>query len=391
MTLRMAMSTTCEQPISTRLLLRSDLLDRQVILNVGIRWDGEELPSHMTIRLLRPRKTFVGDDGQVHTLNKWTAYPISPYGLPESPEVVGVSSTEMHRDAGFSEYNLRKQYIERYWELSPGSVFRDDVDHDVDYIMHPGWQGNRAVHDFDYGHDFDGLEFVTRTLRVMTTIEGIAERFLLEFTMWRGRRNLMHVIRFDIAGAVQANDLLEAAYIPLSIVYCPPGQDMTNSLREIEEHGTRFTFGDSQLVAVGESSSLTASLQGQYGFVGLKASVEDSMAQSQAVSDGSSTTVRISHTQETVITANNQRSIGRARWGPLGDIFVVLKDMLMLVSEVFDEESGYALVPLSASPRARKLLISTYELLRPPPGSEAEGMSLGTAQANSPLKSVRCA
>ena len=343
---------------------------RQVILEVVIKWDGYELPSHMTIRLLRPRPTFVADDGRTHALDKWNPYPISTYGLPE-PESLGVSRTEMRRNTAFNDFSLRRSYIDRFWEPTPGGSYIDNVSNVLDTVANPGWQGNRAVHDFHYGFDFDGLEFVTRTLRLMTTIEGIAERYLMEFSMYRGQRNLIHVVRFDIAGAVGANDFLEAAYIPLAIVYCPPGQDMTNSLKEIESHGTRFTFGESRLTAAGESSAIGASLRGQYGFVGINASVEDTTTESQAISDGSSSTIRISKTQETTVTANNQRAIGRAHWGPLGDIFVILKDMLFLVSEVFDEDSGYSVVPISASPRSRKLLISTYELLRPPPGSEA--------------------
>src|SRR6266487_2663862 len=34
-------------------------------------------------------------------------------------------------------------------------------------------------------------------------------------------------------------------FIPASIVYCPPGQDMTNSLTQSESYGTRFTIGQS--------------------------------------------------------------------------------------------------------------------------------------------------
>ena len=34
-------------------------------------------------------------------------------------------------------------------------------------------------------------------------------------------------------------------FVPVSIVYCPPGQDMTASLTQSESYGTRFTIGES--------------------------------------------------------------------------------------------------------------------------------------------------
>src|ERR1019366_2138219 len=37
----------------------------------------------------------------------------------------------------------------------------------------------------------------------------------------------------------------EMDLVPISIVYCPPGQDMTNSLTQSESYGTRFTISES--------------------------------------------------------------------------------------------------------------------------------------------------
>jgi hypothetical protein len=34
-------------------------------------------------------------------------------------------------------------------------------------------------------------------------------------------------------------------FVPISIVYCPPGQDMTASLTQSQSYGTRFTIGES--------------------------------------------------------------------------------------------------------------------------------------------------
>ena len=47
-------------------------------------------------------------------------------------------------------------------------------------------------------------------------------------------------------------------------------------------------------------------------------------SQSQSTTNQSTSGIQVSHFRSTVVTADNQKAIGRAYWGPLGDIFVVL-------------------------------------------------------------------
>ena len=106
-------------------------------------------------------------------------------------------------------------------------------------------------------------------------------------------------------------------FVPMSIVYCPPGQDMTASLTQSESYGTRFT--------VGQSSGMVAEqgVQAKVDFLGLFGEGVG-FSQSQSVSNQSTSGIQVSHFRNTVVTADNQKAIGRAYWGPLGDIFVIL-------------------------------------------------------------------
>jgi hypothetical protein len=47
-------------------------------------------------------------------------------------------------------------------------------------------------------------------------------------------------------------------------------------------------------------------------------------SQSQSVTNQSTSGIQVSHFRTTVVTADNQKALGRADWGPLGDIFVIL-------------------------------------------------------------------
>lgn len=323
----------------------------------------------MAVTLYRPRLTYRGDDGIDHKLDKWGEYPHSLHAIPPPMS----ANPELRRNASDNQFQL-VQWAQRYWRIAAGGVRNDTPFVQGDEAANPGWPGNRYQHVFTWGFEYDQdttIEPVDRILRVANTIDGIAERYLLLFNLYRGQRTLYWALMFDVRGTVNGSALLEAAYIPIAIVYCPPGQDMTNSLIESQVRGTRFTFATGTFVTGSEATQIGTSLEGQYGAAGVNIALEEGLTDSQTFSDRSSSVVRITTTQETTITANNQRAIGRANWGPLGDLFVILKDVMFHGVEVFDEDSGYALVPISESPRTTKMVLSTVELLVPPNGSVA--------------------
>lgn len=106
-------------------------------------------------------------------------------------------------------------------------------------------------------------------------------------------------------------------YIPLSIVYCPPGQDMTNSLSQTDEFGSQFTIGNSAGLQASQGPHAGGSLWGI-------ASVEEGVQESQSATNTAVNSLRTTYFRNTVLTADNQRAIGRAFWGPLSDLFVVM-------------------------------------------------------------------
>lgn len=351
---------------------------KHVLLECLFHGSGGVNPTGITISLWRPRKFFVENNVQ-HLIDKWgdssNAIPPHKYSHPRA--------VELRRDTADASFEL-EQWVRKYWEAVPGS-------HDTsDGRIEQGWPGFRHAHSVyprsllgermagESGTDDDWARGREWTLRVTAALDDLpAEKYCVLVTMYRGNRTAKKAFTFSIIGKITGHDFFEAEYIPIAIVYSPPGQDMTNSLIEAETHGTRFTFGFSAMSGEASGMGTIVKASGGYGFVGINSEWEETSESQIMGTDSSSSTIRIMTTQETMITANNQRAIGRAYWGPLGDLFVIIKDFLFHVGEVFDEESGYILQPLPDSPRARKLIFSAHELLRPDPGSVADQIPWG--------------
>jgi hypothetical protein len=142
-------------------------------------------------------------------------------------------------------------------------------------------------------------------------------------------------------------------FVPLSIVYCPPGQDMTASLTQSESYGTRFTLGESSGM---ESQSGVQFKVDVLGLVGEGVG----FSQSQSITNQSTSGIQVSHFRTTVITADNQKAIGRAYWGPLGDLFVILVNPAFAVSRRADGTLLYSMTQIE-----QVLAIPAWKLLRP--------------------------
>jgi hypothetical protein len=142
-------------------------------------------------------------------------------------------------------------------------------------------------------------------------------------------------------------------FIPASIVYCPPGQDMTASLTQSESYGTRFTVGES----TGFKTDTT--VQAKIDFLGIIGEGVG-FSNSQSVQNGQTSGIQVSHFRNTVVTADNQRAIGRAYWGPLGDLFVILVNPNFAVSRRADGTLFYSMNSI-----AQVVVIPAWKLLRP--------------------------
>lgn len=142
-------------------------------------------------------------------------------------------------------------------------------------------------------------------------------------------------------------------FVPLSIVYCPPGQDMTASLTQSETYGTRFTIGQSSGMQSQTGVQVKVDVLGLMGAgVGF--------SNSQSTSNQATSGIQVSHFRQTVITADNQKAIGRAYWGPLGDVFVILVNPSFAASAQADGTILYALNGIE-----QVMAIPAWKLLRP--------------------------
>ena len=143
------------------------------------------------------------------------------------------------------------------------------------------------------------------------------------------------------------------AYQPINIVYCPPGQDMTASLKQSKNNSTRQTIGYSK------NLSSHSFLKNEAGFFGLTVGAQ--LDDIESIGSGYSRGIEISSSTETTIIADNQKAIGRAYWGPLGDIFQIMVEPDYEVFEgVVDGKFYYTLKKIK-----EVILIPAHKLLRP--------------------------
>ena len=81
---------------------------------------------------------------------------------------------------------------------------------------------------------------------------------------------------------------------------------------------------------------------------------------SQSASNQQTDAVEVSHFRNTVVTADNQRAIGRAYWGPLGDLFVILVSPRFAVSRRADGTLFYSMESVQ-----QIIIAPAWKLLRP--------------------------
>jgi hypothetical protein len=142
-------------------------------------------------------------------------------------------------------------------------------------------------------------------------------------------------------------------FVPLSIVYCPPNQDMSASLHQAREYGTRITVGSS----LGLQSSMNAGFDvDALGIIMAGVRTTESQAASSSAHSG----IELSYFRNTVLTADNQRAIGRAYWGPLGDLFVIAVNPRFAVTRRADGNLFY-----DSSGIDQLIVAPAYKLLRP--------------------------
>jgi hypothetical protein len=241
------------------------------------------------------------------------------------------------------------------WEHGQG-FFSLEIDRlDLDGTWHMVATQSKTLG--DGSHDGDWYDSLTASVTMVDVFEQYQIKFHCQtrgLDPWIGGNS-----QEDMTGwwqAVQGSAFIGSftlEFVPVSIVYCPPGQDMTNSLTQSDSYGTRFTIGFSNgmQTQVGVQQSIDV-----LGLFGEGVGYSDS----QYVTNASTTGIEVSHFRNTVLTADNHQAIGRAYWGPLGDIFAILMNPTFNVNKRADGTLLYSLSTIE-----QVLQIPAYKLLRP--------------------------
>jgi hypothetical protein len=147
---------------------------------------------------------------------------------------------------------------------------------------------------------------------------------------------------------------------------------MTSSFYQSEEYGTVFSIGLNSTVGntwglpddKGRREDWSGVSKDLGGGVEVNASSTDEYRTSQSVENTSANIISATYEWGSRVIADNQRAIGRAYWGPLGDIFVLLKNPWFEVTGDIDNNIGLG---ISENTRylTHLLMIPAHKLLRP--------------------------
>lgn len=215
------------------------------------------------------------------------------------------------------------------------------------------------------GNDNDDGDW-SEALVISTTMTEEIEQYQLVLRCGTGRTSLgTHVEETALVKAVQGQAALgdlTLDFVPLTIVYSPPGPEMWNSLTQSLTFGTRFTLGQSS------TFKADTTVEGKVDVLGI-VSEGFGVSQSQTVSNQSSSVIQVSHFRTTVVTADNQRAIGPTHWGPLGDLFVIMVNPKFAMSKRADGTIFYSLKSIQ-----QIVLIPAWKLLRPGDDPVADGI-----------------
>jgi hypothetical protein len=227
------------------------------------------------------------------------------------------------------------------------------------------------------------------TLVVSANMEHNVEQYLITLSCsgesGEATEDLYPALQFQAVLNVPFYGHLTLSYVPISIVYCPPGQDMTNSLTQSQSFGTRFSLGTANEFGWELTTGYSASS-------GNKASAVLSFDQdrsSQTVDGQSTDYIEISSTSNTIVTADNQKAIGRAFWGPLGDQFVIMANLVFTTnktpkSPVFPSKQtpkSQVLYTPTLDSGEQVLVIPAWKLLRPGTGTVAGNIPAATRRS----------
>lgn len=290
-------------------------------------------------------------------MSGWPANPVATMrvrsysgGTSSTIQVHSPTAQQVVMDANL-EFRVEIEFHDHPWIDNGRGYFSAQLEK----LTAGGWvqmdfQAKTLGNDDDDGDWYD-------TLVVKTTMTDFAEIYQIQLRCeTRNTSNGTGVSSTAHLQAVQGSAAIgdfTLDFVPMSIVYCPPGQDMTASLTQSSSYGTRFTIGQSSGMHTETGVETKVDVLGLMGAgVGF--------TQSQSTSNESTSGIQVSHFRSTIVTADNQKAIGRAYWGPLGDIFVILVNPNFAASRRADGTILYSLRRIE-----QVLLIPAWKLLRP--------------------------
>jgi hypothetical protein len=159
-------------------------------------------------------------------------------------------------------------------------------------------------------------------------------------------------------------------YVPISIVYCPHCKEGTNALTTTDAFGTVVTVGESRDIQTERSSGHTVRGGVRISSLDDNSGVSGSVGYTETELDGSSgedsvtSALKFTYQWSSSIIADNQRAIGRAYFGPLSDLFVILKNPWF---ELTGDENNNVYLGVSelTSVYTEILILPAHKLLRP--------------------------
>ena len=160
-------------------------------------------------------------------------------------------------------------------------------------------------------------------------------------------------LKLDLFGNLTLN------YIPLSIVYCPPGQDMTNSVELSENFGSQYTIGNTRQFSFSTETNVGGNVSASFRGFTQGANAKAGRQRSQATNNSATHTMRLNFLRKMQITADNQKAIGRAYWGPLNDLFLLMLNPKFLM---WGKPDNFLYNFIDAE---KLLVLPAHELLRP--------------------------
>lgn len=152
-------------------------------------------------------------------------------------------------------------------------------------------------------------------------------------------------------------------FLPITILYCPPDQDMTNALLQSQSYGTNITLGTNNTSSSSQTQEAGINSGVKY-FVAGGVSQSTSDSAGQDTSSGQGTSVGITYVWSTTLTADNQRAIGRKYWGALGDIFVIIMNPDFQVGTYVDGTYAIGAGP-QQNTNSQILILPAHKLLQP--------------------------